>query len=543
MNAIPDSFFESHPTFSAIIDRLRPMIVSSDTSQDLGDRIYKQAISLLGQQTLSDSLYSHDTESPPETLSPEESVSEMINDVTEEEPFASARSSFSSDADVGVLPEEPAKVPAQMPATREVGFPPVLHPLMTDRVCYIEFSKRKEESSATHSSVVFHFAVVREERFTYIGWFSSLSPISGYGFSFNSDGSYYMGEFRKGKKNGFGQFFYDNGSHYDGYWENNQKQGSGRFYFNDNLFYSGRWNENRMIDCKLEYSPGLCSDISCICNFLSTHNDYIFFKQAQLGRDSTRLRTSAQRHRHEHALQPAEHLQSLYVLQQVLQPHRGDERHRDRRGHRRPERTTLEAPRAAPLVPLSQIRLTGQWGWRRCLRADLAIQTLEVADHSLNNLLIFYIISMFVLSVPRRLSAAPDHQDWQRLSAQRRHAAHLRPPETDHALHRRRLLQRLREPAFASLLCSESQSTTVSRTTRSSTVATRTSRSSSTVSASLASLLALASLFSIHFGRNCCTSIYSFYLNALPTLSVLYFGSRAFRSTQIFTLTSGAFAS
>lgn len=43
-----------------------------------------------------------------------------------------------------------------------------------------------------------------------------------------------------------------------------------------------------MIDCKLEYSPGLCSDISCICNFLSTHNDYIFFKQAQLGRDSTR---------------------------------------------------------------------------------------------------------------------------------------------------------------------------------------------------------------------------------------------------------------
>ena len=65
MNAIPDSFFESHPTFSAIIDRLRPMIVSSDTSQDLGDRIYKQAISLLGQQTLSDSLYSHDTESPP----------------------------------------------------------------------------------------------------------------------------------------------------------------------------------------------------------------------------------------------------------------------------------------------------------------------------------------------------------------------------------------------------------------------------------------------------------------------------------------------
>ena len=369
VNSIPDSFFESHPTFSAIIDRLRPMIVSSDTSQDLGDRIYKQAITLLGQQTLSDSLYAHDEESPPETLSPDESVSEVINDVTEEEPFASARSSFSSDTDVGVLPVETTKLPvesAKLPAQapmRDVNFSSVLHPLMSDRVCYIEFSKLKEESSTTHGSVVFHFAVVREERFTYIGWFSSLSPISGYGFSFNSDGSYYMGEFRKGKKNGFGQFFYDNGSHYDGYWENNQKQGNGRFYFNDDLFYSGRWNENRMIDCKLEYSPGLCKDVSCICNFLSTHNDYIFFKQAQLSRRGGRLRASSQRHRHEHALQPAEHVESLHVLQQVLQPHRGDERHGDGLVRRRHERASVEASRAPPLVSVSQIRLVGEWAF------------------------------------------------------------------------------------------------------------------------------------------------------------------------------------
>lgn len=495
VNAIPDSFFESHPTFSSIIDRLRPMIVSSDTSQDLGDRIYKQAISLLGQQTLSDSLYSHDTESPPEALSPEESVSEMINDVTEEEPFASARSSFSSDADVGVLPEEPAKVPAQPPATREVGFPPVLHPLMTDRVCYIEFSKRKEESSATHSSVVFHFAVVREERFTYIGWFSSLSPISGYGFSFNSDGSYYMGEFRKGKKNGFGQFFYDNGSHYDGYWENNQKQGSGRFYFNDNLFYSGRWNENRMIDCKLEYSPGLCSDISCICNFLSTHNDYIFFKQAQLVLNDidmnmlySLLNTSSRF---------MFFSKSFNLIEEM-------------------NVTATDAATDDLSGPLS--KLLALLPSFPCLKyvslANLAIQTLEVADHSLNNLLIFYIINCPQLQTIKIGNDCLRNVDTLRISD----------------------LPKLTTLSIGDDSFNDSESQLDNGLAYYQELNSRYKNKSLVLNS-------LASLFSIHFGRNCCTSIYSFYLNALPTLSVLYFGSRAFRSTQIFTLTSGAFAS
>ena len=132
------------------------------------------------------------------------------------------------------------------------------------------------------------FSIVRDEHYCYFGWFSDLTSISGIGYSFNSDGSYYRGNFKNGEKNGYGEFFYDNGSHYNGYWECNNKQGSGRFYFNDDLFYMGRWDNNKMIDCELQYSSQI-ADTTQVYRYITTRNDYIFFKQSQLSSEMDSL--------------------------------------------------------------------------------------------------------------------------------------------------------------------------------------------------------------------------------------------------------------
>ena len=145
---------------------------------------------------------------------------------------------------------------------------------------YIVYTQKVETIHG--KSVVLYFAVVCDERYTYLGWFYSLTSLSGYGYSFNSDGSYYKGSFVNGKKNFYGEFHYDNGSHYEGYWLDNLKNGKGQFFFNSNLYYSGLWKENRMISCELQYADRLRNDIQHVYSFITSHNDYIFFKQAQI---------------------------------------------------------------------------------------------------------------------------------------------------------------------------------------------------------------------------------------------------------------------
>ena len=76
-------------------------------------------------------------------------------------------------------------------------------------------------------SFPFYFSIIRETKFTYLGWFCSITPISGIGIIFGMDGSFYKGELKNGKKNHFGSFYYDNGSHYDGNWRDNLKEGIG----------------------------------------------------------------------------------------------------------------------------------------------------------------------------------------------------------------------------------------------------------------------------------------------------------------------------
>ena len=152
---------------------------------------------------------------------------------------------------------------------------------------YIQFCILDEEIQDVQEGEVipptrYTFALIPTDRINYLGWFHSISPVSGYGYSFNKDGSYYHGEFLNDEKNGKGKFYYDNGSHYDGTWHKNAKQGNGRFYFNKDLYYRGQWDNNRMLNCELQYTHSLCSDIQYVYSFISSRNDYIFFRQAQI---------------------------------------------------------------------------------------------------------------------------------------------------------------------------------------------------------------------------------------------------------------------
>ena len=217
---------------------------------------------------------------------------------TEDDVFSSARSSFASknelfgsDLDLPDISYDILQDSVEQPHKLErVSSLSSVRPSWASTLryasnpsCYIEFCELKEESgNASAPDVTFHFAIACDERCSFFGWFYSLNPISGYGYCFNKEGTYYAGELKNGKKSGYGVFFYGNGSHYNGYWECNQKHGDGRFYFNDDLYYSGRWNSNKMVECKLEYNTSVYPDINGIFSYISTHNDFIFFKQYQL---------------------------------------------------------------------------------------------------------------------------------------------------------------------------------------------------------------------------------------------------------------------
>ena len=117
---------------------------------------------------------------------------------------------------------------------------PRLDTLREERV--VVFSKRTDPKSGqvqlftkktdSKNGQMQLFSIVRDDHFCYFGWFVDINAITGIGYLFNGDGSYYRGEFFAGEKNGYGELYYDNGSHYDGYWKQNSKQGNGRFYFN-----------------------------------------------------------------------------------------------------------------------------------------------------------------------------------------------------------------------------------------------------------------------------------------------------------------------
>ena len=138
------------------------------------------------------------------------------------------------------------------------------------------FSKRTDPSSGQMQL----FSIVRDDHYCYFGWFVDIKAITGIGYLFNGDGSYYRGEFVGGEKNGYGEFYYENGSHYNGFWRRNIKQGNGRFYFNKELYYIGKWDNNKMIECELQFLLQI-SDSAHVYQYMSSNNDHIFFKQSQ----------------------------------------------------------------------------------------------------------------------------------------------------------------------------------------------------------------------------------------------------------------------
>ena len=239
--------------------------------------IYDEAVSIHEVDCLSDFLH-QPTEEESQTETAEVPCGNEV--IEDEERFSSARSSFSSDSSTK-MDHLNSEFPPEIDISKytKPGVSSPSQSKQSDSSCLVYFTKVKEDSG-----IIFQFVVLSNKRSTYVGWFYSLSPISGVGYCFHSDGSFYIGEFYNGKKNGFGQFYYDNGSHYDGFWQNDHKQGEGSFFFNKGLYYSGKWNENTMVDCKLEFSSSQDDDRNGIYSCIGTHNDYIFFKQAQINR-------------------------------------------------------------------------------------------------------------------------------------------------------------------------------------------------------------------------------------------------------------------
>lgn len=287
-----DILFRKSLDFRDIIEILRPVIIPADSSQDIGGRLFEQASvtsirSYPISRTLKDIRYDSDY------LYSEGEYGEAPEDFHFHYPMGMV--------DLGSVDSD---IEGEF-----VGFDPkhlLDYPKLTDldrpREClytkesikdgnFIPFSYLDEEVQGDESSTPTHyvFAIILSERSTYLGWFYSISPVSGHGYSFNNDGSYYRGDILNDEKNGFGEFYYDNGSHYDGYWRHNTKQGNGRFFFNKDLYYSGQWVENKMIDCELQYTSSICNDIQHVYSFISSRHDYIFFKQSQISKSGVTI--------------------------------------------------------------------------------------------------------------------------------------------------------------------------------------------------------------------------------------------------------------
>jgi hypothetical protein len=66
-----------------------------------------------------------------------------------------------------------------------------------------------------------------------------------YGTQTSPNGSKYIGEYRKNKKDGQGTLVYDNGSKYVGKWRNNKKNGQGTYEFLNGDKYIGSFKHGK----------------------------------------------------------------------------------------------------------------------------------------------------------------------------------------------------------------------------------------------------------------------------------------------------------
>ena len=72
--------------------------------------------------------------------------------------------------------------------------------------------------------------------------------INGKGKIFFEDGSYYIGQWKKGLRNGKGTTYYSNGNiQYEGDWRNGKNEGKGIFYYNNGDRSMGDYYNDRPI--------------------------------------------------------------------------------------------------------------------------------------------------------------------------------------------------------------------------------------------------------------------------------------------------------
>lgn len=266
--------------FRNVIEILHPVITPADSSKDIGGRLFNQgSVSTTQPNTISQP---SDVYSDPffDCMLDDNNVSPYSHS----NDFYSSSFNSSDNDSIDITKLSKAFTKSDYEYEKDILLRNRLQSHIIPDVDFIPFSYIDVEVQDDNTTQPTHyvFAIILSKKSTYIGWFYSISPVSGKGYSFNSDGSYFHGELLNDKKNGFGEFYYDNGSHFDGFWKDNTKQGKGRFYFNKDLYYSGEWKNNKMIDCELKYSASVCNDIESVFSFITTRNDFIFFKQAQI---------------------------------------------------------------------------------------------------------------------------------------------------------------------------------------------------------------------------------------------------------------------
>ena len=61
-----------------------------------------------------------------------------------------------------------------------------------------------------------------------------------------NDGSYYVGDWKDGKREGYGIKYYIDGTVYKGQWRNDNKHGQGSITYLNGVKFIGQWENNKL---------------------------------------------------------------------------------------------------------------------------------------------------------------------------------------------------------------------------------------------------------------------------------------------------------
>lgn len=140
------------------------------------------------------------------------------------------------------------------------------------------FARRSEPQSGRTLS----FSIIRGSDFSCLGWFGDPRAITGIGYCFYKDGSYYCGELSRGEKDGYGEFFDSSGDYRNGFWRRNSQQESSPCGFENDLNPSEKWENRTMLQNEMRRSSQI-RDKYLAHQLTKNSANFICFKKKSLG--------------------------------------------------------------------------------------------------------------------------------------------------------------------------------------------------------------------------------------------------------------------